>query len=92
MIVRILEDGQYEVGDQAADGLSEIDHRLAKAIDSDDEAAFAATLDALIDAVHRSGTRLGPADLRPSDLAVPAAGSTLSEVKELLSQDGMNRD
>ncbi|MGB9111404.1 MAG: hypothetical protein WCF24_01605 [Acidimicrobiales bacterium] len=92
MIVRILEDGQYEVADQATDGLNEIDQRLAKAIDAGDDAAFNAELDALIDAVHRSGTRLDATDLRPSDLAVPAAGSTLAEVKALLSQDGMNRD
>lgn len=92
MIVRILEDGQYEVADQAAAGLNEIDGRLAKAIESGDNAAFAAELEALIAAVHKSGTRLDATDLRPSDLAVPAAGSTLAEVQELLSEDGMNRD
>lgn len=88
MIVRILEDGQYDVGDQAAAGLNDIDLRLAKAIDADDETAFRAELDALIDGVHRSGRRLDATDLRPSDLAVPAAGSTLDEVKALLSSDG----
>lgn len=90
MIVRILEDGQYEVGEQAAVALNEIDERLAKAIDAGDDAAFTAELKALIEAVHRSGTRLDASDLRPSDLAVPASGSTLDEVKDLLSQDGMN--
>jgi hypothetical protein len=89
MIVRVLEDGQYEVSDEAAAGLSEIDLRLAKAIDAGDEGAFRADLDALIAAVHRSGKRLEETDLRPSDLAVPAAGSTLAEVQELLSEDGM---
>jgi hypothetical protein len=92
MIVRILEEGQFEIGGQAADGLHSLDEALAKAIDSGDEQAFDANLAALIDAVHRSGTRLDATDLRPSDLAVPAAGSTLSEVKALLSPDGMNKD
>jgi hypothetical protein len=90
MIVRILEDGQYEVSDAAAAGLSEIDRRLAKAIDAGDEASFSTELQALIDAVHRSGTLLDATELRPSELAVPASGSTLAEVKELLSEDGMN--
>ncbi len=92
MIVRILEDGQYEVADQAAADLSAIDARLAKALDAGDEAAFDSELAELIDAVHRSGTRLDPTELRPSDLAVPASGSTLAEVKALLSQDGVNKD
>ncbi|MGA8297685.1 MAG: hypothetical protein WB770_11640 [Acidimicrobiales bacterium] len=92
MIVRILEDGQYEVADKAAAGLSEIDGRLAKAIDAGDEAAFESELEALIDAVHRSGEQLESDDFRPSDLAVPAAGSTLKEVQALLSSDGTDKD
>ena len=33
MIVRILEDGQYEVDEQAAEELAEIDGRLGAALD-----------------------------------------------------------
>jgi len=44
------------------------------------------TLAGLIDAVHRTGTLLSPEDLRTSDLAVPHEGSSLAEVRALLTQ------
>ncbi|HLX78785.1 MAG TPA: hypothetical protein VKR27_07860 [Acidimicrobiales bacterium] len=92
MIVRILEDGQYEVDQQAEKDLSELDATLGKALDAGDVAAFDASLAELVELVHATGKRLEADDLRPSDLAIPAAGSTLAEVKALLGSDTATKD
>jgi hypothetical protein len=37
--------------------------------------------------VHASGKKLEPSVITPSDLAIPAATSTLAEVRDLLSSE-----
>ncbi|MFZ0059802.1 MAG: hypothetical protein WAL35_07135 [Acidimicrobiales bacterium] len=87
MIVRILEDGQYKVDKPTAKKLNDLDAKLGKALDKSDEAAFVKALAALLKTVHNSGKRLDPSVITPSDLALPAAASTLAEVQELLSSE-----
>jgi hypothetical protein len=87
VIVRILGEGQYELPDDAEAELDELDHRLDAAVEANDEAAFAAALGALIAKVRSSGTHLGHERLVPSDLALPAEGSTLAEVMYLIESE-----
>jgi hypothetical protein len=87
VIVRILEDGQYELAGSAGPTLDALDHELEQAIAAGDEPAFAAALAALVHEVHRSAQRLGADVIVPSDLTVPAAGSSLDEVRRLLAGD-----
>jgi hypothetical protein len=84
VIIRILNDGQFELDDAAVAALDPLDSGLEKAIAGDDEAVYAKALTALIDAVHASGSRLDPATILPSDLAVPPADSTLAEARAFL--------
>ncbi|HTW97198.1 MAG TPA: aldehyde dehydrogenase family protein, partial [Acidimicrobiales bacterium] len=60
------------------------DADLDQAIASGDEALFAAALDALVEEVRRHAERLADDVIVPSDLTVPAAGSSLAEVRRLL--------
>jgi hypothetical protein len=87
MIVRILEDGQYELAAGVSPTLDELDRELGRAISAGDEVAFAAALAALVEEVHSSAQRLGADVIVPSDLTVPAAGSSLDEVRRLLAGD-----
>jgi len=87
MIVRILEDGQYKVDKPTAKKLDALDAKLGKALDKADEAAFAKALAGLVKTVHASGKKLEPSVITPSDLAIPAATSTLAEVRELLNSE-----
>lgn len=87
MIVRILEDGQYELGDEAAASLERLDAELDRALRDGDEHGFAAALAAVIKEVHARSAKLGPDELTPSDLTVPAAGSSLDEVRRMLSSE-----
>jgi hypothetical protein len=88
VIVRILGEGQYEVGDSERGVLDKMDDALMDAVDSGDEAAFGAALAALAAEVRRTGMALGDDAFTPSDLVVPFADATLEETKSLLAQPG----
>jgi hypothetical protein len=87
MIVRILGEGRYEVPDADLSAIEQLDTRLVDAMERGDEATFSVTLAGLIGEVRHNGTLLPPEDLRTSELAVPHEGSTLAEVRSLLSQE-----
>ena len=57
MIVRILGEGQFRVGDDAAMKLTALDKDLDAAVRDDTNAAFSAALHAAVALVRASGTR-----------------------------------
>jgi len=87
VIIRILGEGRYEVPEADMPTVEQLDSELVDALERGDEATFSATLGDLIGEVRRSGKLLPADDLRTSGLAVPHEGSTLVEVKDLLSQE-----
>jgi hypothetical protein len=87
VILRILEEGQLEVPDGALDELNELDDKLVVAVEAGDEASFRASLDALLARVRQLGTPVPEDHLGPSELFLPAADSTLDEVRQLLEGD-----
>jgi hypothetical protein len=89
VIVRILGEGQFRVGDGLAAELNRLDAELERAVEQGDEAAFAAALAGLLDRVRAQGSPL-PADiLEPSDLILPHQGSSMDEVRKLLTDEGL---
>lgn len=89
MILRILGEGQYDVPDDAVDGLNELDGQLESAIEAGDDDAFCSSLEALLDRVRSLGTPVALDALVPSTLLLPSADASLAEVRELLSGDGL---
>ncbi|MER7466744.1 hypothetical protein [Streptomyces sp. NPDC097981] len=89
MIMRILGEGQYEIADEQLDRLGELDSTLQSAVDADDETAFTAALSALLDAVRALGTPLPDDAITPSDLVLPDEDTSLAQVRELLSDEGL---
>ena len=86
MIVRILNEGQWELSDEAVRSLNSVDDELEKAVAANDQERLTATLGSLLDQVRDSGRVLPDDDLRDSDLILPAADSTVDEVRALLSE------
>jgi hypothetical protein len=86
MIVRILNEGQWELSDEAVRSLNLVDDELEKAVAANDQERLTATLGSLLDQVRDSGWVLPDDDLRDSDLILPAADSTVDEVRALLSE------
>ncbi len=89
MIIRIFGEGQYHLDDDRLDELNELDSALQEAVDRGDERAFGAALRRLLDAVRRMGSPLPSEVLAPSELVLPDGDTSLDEVKELLSSDGL---
>ena len=89
MIIRILGEGQLEVDDSRLGQLNELDSAVERAVEAGDEAAFRQALDALLTSVRESGSPLADDSLVPSDAVVPGSDSTLSEVRDLLGDEGL---
>ena len=89
MIVRILNEGQWELSDEAVRSLNLVDDELEKAVAANDQERLTATLGSLLDQVRDSGRVLPDDDLRDSDLILPAADSTVDEVRALLSESSV---
>jgi hypothetical protein len=87
MIVRILGEGQFEVQESEIGALEELDAKLAAAIESRDEAAFAAVLASLAEKVRSTGTALDAGKIVSSDLTVPHEGASIDEVRHLLASE-----
>ncbi|MFF4950297.1 PspA-associated protein PspAA [Streptomyces chattanoogensis] len=89
MIVRIMGEGQVKLDDAHFIELNKLDDELLDEMESGDQEGFRRTLGALLDAVRRMGTPLPDDALEPSELILPAEDSTLDEVREMLSDDGL---
>jgi hypothetical protein len=89
VIVRILEEGQFQVADEELEALNRLDDDVEAAVESGDEAAFARSMAGLLDAVRTKGTPLAAEALEDSDLILPPADATLEEVRDLLSDEGL---
>lgn len=89
MIVRIMGEGQLEVGEEHLDRLNELDAAVEKAVAAGDEAAFRTSLSALIEGVRAAGTPLADDTLLDSDLLLPHADASIGEVRDLLDEDGL---
>jgi len=87
MIVRILGEGRFDVPEADMPAIEQLDAQLTDALDRDDEAEFTSTLADLLGEVRHCGTPLPADDLQTSGLVVPHPGSTLSEVKGLLTEE-----
>jgi hypothetical protein len=89
MILRILGEGQFELAEHTVEALNVIDARLQSAIDAGDDQEFHTELAALLTLVREVGVPVPDDHLGPSDLVLPAAESTLEEVRALLGDEGL---
>ena len=89
MIVRILGEGQFRVGDTATTELNHLDTALETAVERGDEPAFQAALTGLLAQVRAEGSPLPPDTLEASDLILPHQGSSMDEVRKLLTDEGL---
>ena len=85
MIVRILNEGQWRIEDGAVADLNRLDDAVEDAVATNDEAELASALNALLQEVRTQGTRVPDDELADSELILPAADSTIEEIRELLT-------
>jgi hypothetical protein len=89
MILRILGEGQFEIADHTVEAMNGLDNELLAAVESGNDDAFHSTLAALLALVREVGKPVADDHLGPSDLVLPAAESTLEEVRALLGNEGL---
>ena len=89
MIVRISTEGQYELGDDAAGELGELDNAAVAACESGDEAAFHATYARMLEHVRSHGHAVEGDDLRGSDLILPPPDVTIEEARAEFTGEGL---
>jgi hypothetical protein len=89
MIVRILGEGQLVLEKSSLDELNELDNALMAAVEAGDQGAFDEAMAALLGKVRELGTPLPVEEIKPSDFILPSAHSSLDEVRDLLSSDGL---
>ena len=86
MIVRIAEEGQYRLSDEAQVRINELDDALEQALSG---GGFGAALAALLQEVRAIGEPVGDEELLPSDVVLPPADATADEVRAMLGEDGL---
>lgn len=85
MIVRILGEGQWRVKDADVRDLNTLDDQVEQAVTANDQEQLSTVLHQLLDRVRGIGTRVPDEEILDSDLILPAADSTVSDVHALLS-------
>jgi hypothetical protein len=85
VIVRILGEGQFKVGEEAAAKLTVLDKDLDAAVEAGDDAAFKAALGKSARLVRESGTRVPDEEFVTADFILPFADASVDEVRKLLA-------
>jgi hypothetical protein len=92
VIVRLMGEGQFRIGDELLPTLNELDDRAQAAADAGDEAELDRLLEDMWKLVLAEGERLPDDDLSASDVVIPPSDLTLEETKRLFSDEGLIPD
>ena len=85
MIVRILNEGQWKLSDEAVRRLSDLDDQVESAVSAGSQEQLAEALHSLLEQVRSTGMPIPDDELLDSDLILPSADATVEEVQDLLS-------
>ena len=92
MIVRLMGEGQYEVDEEVAKGLNELDDQAGEAVERGDAEQLHELLRRMAEAVRTNGARLADDDLSPSEAIVPPDDLSLDEARRLFEDEGLIPD
>ncbi len=92
MIVRVMGAGQFDVDEEVAKGLDELDGQAEQALEAGDQERLAELLRRMAEVVRTNGARLPDDDLSPSAAIIPPDDLTLEEARELFEDEGLIPD
>ena len=92
VIVRIATEGQFQLPDEDAQRLNELDNQTVEAVEAGDEDRFAQLFEEMLELVRRDGTPLGDDELEESDVILPPPDTTLTEAAHEFTGDGLIPD
>jgi hypothetical protein len=89
VIVRISTEGQYELGENDVEALNELDNRAVAACETGDEEQFSQAFKEMIGFVRSNGEAVADDRLEGSDVILPPPESTLEEVRDDFTGEGL---
>ena len=89
MIVRISNEGQYELLEKDAEALEELDREAVSACETRDGEHFHAAFTRLLEFIREHGQPVADDELTASDMILPPPDSTLDEARAEFSADGL---
>lgn len=89
MIVRISNEGQYELDEGAVPRLTELDHEAVTGCETGDEQRFRAAFDRLLEFVRTQGQLVADDHLGGSDLILPPPDVSLEEAQAEFRGEGL---
>jgi hypothetical protein len=92
MIVRISGEDQYELSEDDAAKLNELDNAVVALVDSGREDGFAQAYGSMLDFVRAHGKRVADDDLQGSDCILPPADITFAEAAADFTGEGLIPD
>jgi hypothetical protein len=89
VIVRIATEGQYELSDDHASRLNELDNAAVDAVEAGNEETFRDVFGQMIELVRKDGKRVDDDELEASDVIIPPPDLSFDEAGEEFSGDGL---
>ena len=92
MIVRISGEGQYNLPDEDAGRLNELDNRAVSAVESGDETGFRELWNQMLELVAADGNALDADELVESDVILPPRDISFVEAQAEFTGEGLIPD
>ena len=92
MIVRLMGEGQFEVDEEVAKGLNDLDEQAGQALEAGDAERLSELLRRMAEAVRTNGARVPDEALDASDAIVPPYDLSLEEARQLFEDEGLIPD
>ncbi len=92
MIVRIMGEGQWRLSDDVQERVNALDNTAVAAVDADDEDAFHAAFEEMLEAIRSEGEHLGDEEIETSDVIVPPADTSFAEAAAEFTGEGLIPD
>lgn len=89
MIVRIAGEGQYELPDDIAAQLNDLDNEAVAAVEAGDEGRFQELFGQMLQIVTERGAVVGDEELVASHVIIPPRDLTFEEAKAEFTGDGL---
>ena len=89
MIVRISLEDQYQLPDEDAARLNELDNAVVQAVEAGDEEGFKRLFAEMIGLVRSDGRLVPDEELVESDVILPPADLTFEEAGHQFNEDGL---
>jgi hypothetical protein len=92
VIARIMGEGQYRLSDEARERVNVVDNAVVQAIEADDEDAFHAAFEELLELVRSEGEAIADDEIESSEIILPPADTSFVEAAKEFTGEGLIPD